>query len=282
MKKRSLLTSVVVSSVLLGALAFSGCGGSNNSKSDEKLPTLGAGESATGSAKIVADASGNVNMAVNLESSKSGVKVAKATVKQVLLDGKPACGAGSECTVVAKQISACQIDATSDSFTNALSHVGDLIAGAGDRYDANKDMVVFGGTMQIQTTGFNQAALDLDVNMIGCGSAISKDNTPIQAGFSNEGHTVDVFVQTADEAISTKSESEKKGFWIRNVKIKDGKIQLTSEMIEEEFNKVGGVGKCLDTPVTFTFFSIKPAEHGDGTPVENVTGITGSTGASSY
>ncbi len=272
--KKNILTSAVVSSLLVGALAFSGCGGSSNSSNNTELPTLSKDDTkAEGSAKIIAGTDGIVNQTIDLISEKEGVKVAKATVEQVLKDGEPACGAGEECTVIAKQISACQIDASSASFTNALSHVDDLISGAGDRYDPNKDMIVFGGTMQIQATGFNQASLDLDVNMISCGSAISKDNTPIQAGFSNEGHVVDVFVQTADDVISIKSEGEKKGFWIRNVRIKDGKIQLTSEMIEEEFKKVGGEGKCLDMPVTFTFYSIKDSNK------DNTTGVTGTTGA---
>jgi hypothetical protein len=262
MKKRSILTSVAASSMIAGVLLLSGCGGSS-AEIAKTLPNLGKDDStAVGTAKIIADANGNLNVKVPLISENKKVQVAEVTFNKVLKNGAVACTQlADNCGVKAKQISACGIDAGDTAFTNAKSHIGDLVAGAGDRYDANKDMVVFGGVLGVTAEGFDQATMALTINMIECGSAFKTDGTPVQAGFSNEGHIVDVYVENG--ALTTKSEES--GTWIRNVRIKDGKICLTPEQLGS-----------LNLPATFTFYSIKTSNK------EGTTGITGSTGAGGY
>jgi len=263
MKNRSILTSVVASTMITGVLMLNGCGGSST-EIVKKLPNLGEGDStAVGTAKIVADSNGNLNVKVPLISENKQVQVAEVTFNKVLKNGAVACTQlADNCGVKAKQISACGIDAGDAAFTDAKSHIGDLVAGAGDRYDANRDMVVFGGVLGVTAEGFDQATMALTINMIECGSAFKSDGTPVQAGFSNEGHIVDVYIENG--SLATKSEDS--GIWIRNVRIKDGKICLTPEQLG-----------MLSLPATFTFYSIKVSNK------EGTTGITGgNTGSSGY
>jgi hypothetical protein len=268
MKKRNILTSVAASTMIASVLMLSGCGGSS-AEIAKTLPNLGEGDStAVGSAKIVADSNGNLNVKVPLVSENKQVQVAEVTFNKILKNGAVTCTQlADNCGVKAKQISACGIDAGDTAFTNAKSHLGDLIAGAGDRYDANRDMVVFGGILGITAEGFNQATMALAINMIDCGSAFKTDGTPVKAGFSNEGHIVDVYVENGD--LATKSRELRvaySGTWIRNVRIKDGKIYLTPEQLGS-----------LNLPATFTFYSIKESNK------EGTTGVTGgNTGGAGY
>jgi hypothetical protein len=256
MKKRSLLTSVVASAVLAGVMMMSGCGGSNAS-TPKKLPNLGKDDpTASANEKIVADSNGNLNTTVDLISDNKKVQVAQVTFTKVLKNGQAACTQASDnCEVEAKQISACGIDASSDAFKEAKSHVLDLINEAGDRYDADKSMIVFGGTLGLSCNGFDDADMAVAINMIECGSAFKRDGTAVQSGFSNENQPVDVYVE----------EEGKDGRWLQ-AKIKDGKILLTKEQLD-----------TITLPVKFTFYIIYPREAKDGT-----TGITGGTGAGGY
>jgi hypothetical protein len=257
MKKRSILTSVVASSMLVSVLMISGCGGSS-AGGVKTLPGLDSSDkNAGGSAKIIADSNGDLNTKIPLISTKQKEQVAEVTIKKVTKDdGTAACTQSTDnCKVTVKQITACGIDASDEAFTKAKAHVLDLQNVAGDRYDANKDMVVFGGIMTISCSGFDNATVALSINMISCGAAFTKDGTPVNAGFSNEGHIVDVYVEDADG-------NDK---WINNIKIKDGKILIPSDKLD-----------CIKLPATFTFYSIKDSTK------DNTTGITGSTGAGGY
>jgi hypothetical protein len=249
MKKRSFLATVTTSTVLAGILMLSGCGGSSESS---KLPTLGKDDNkAEGTAAVIADNNGNVNIEVPVVSQK-GNKVAVATFRKVSKNGNECCTQSSDnCSVKVKQISACGIDASDSAFIDAKDHVLDLINQVGSRYDANTDMVVFGGILTVSGVGFNQATMSLSINMIECGSAFGKDGNPIQAGFSNEGHIVDVYVEDANG----------NGKWINNIRIQNGKILIPASQLTD-----------IDLPATFTFYSIKDANK------NNTTGITGGTG----
>jgi hypothetical protein len=257
MKKRSLLTSVVASSVVASVLVLSGCGGSHAS-APKTLPTLDKSDpKASGSDKIVADSNGNLDATIDLISDNKKVQVAQVTFTKVLKDGgEPACTQASDnCEVEAKQISACGIDASSDAFVEAKSHVLDLINEAGDRYDNNESMIVFGGTLGLSCNGFDDADMAIAINMIKCGTAFKADGGGVQSGFSNENIVVDVYVE----------EEGKDGRWLQ-AQVKDGKILLTREQLD-----------TITLPVKFTFYTIYPREAKDGT-----TGITGSTGSGGY
>ncbi len=283
MKKRSLLTSVVTSTVLAGVLMMSGCGGSN-SVQVETLPNLGKDDSvAVGTSKILADSDGNLNIKIPLVSENNKVQVAEVIFSQVLKNGVAACTQlVDNCEVKAKQVSACGIDASSDAFIAAISHLEELKAGAGDRYDDAKDMVVFGGTLLIDAEGFDECNMALSINMIDCGSAFKTDGGAVEAGFSNENHIVDVYVSAGTIAPYASTDS---GKWMRNIRIKDGKILMTAEQLDS-----------LKLPATFTFYSIKDSDKDgttkddttkddttkDDTTKDSTTGVTGATGGEGY
>jgi Cu/Ag efflux protein CusF len=255
--------SVVASAVLTGVLMLSGCGGSSSSgdgggvSSENALPSLGKDDNtARGSAKIVADASGNTNVTISLISDSGKKQVSTATITRVAdANGNAVCtNASDNCEVKAFQLSACGIDSSNAAFIAAKVNVVELITGS-DRWDANTDMVVFGGTMDFTAKGFNKCTMALAINMIPCGSAFKTDGTAVQAGFSNENHIVDVFVEEADG--TTK--------WVRDVKVKDGKILIPAGELSN-----------VDLPAKFTFYSIKDSNK------DNTTGVTGGTGGSGY
>ena len=199
-------TSIVTSAVLVTVLALSGCGGNSNSKS-AKAPGAKAGTTST--SKKVSIVSGRDNSGDILGETNDGSgNAASFTLKTPKnSDGDDTCKSEKEeCSCeVAIEAPTCtnRVEASSRYTPNYGNDVLDYVWNHkadyqydGKDYDPTKQMLVYGGAIIVDHTGFSSGNLKIDVKGMECGKAILHNGADtVQAGFANPGHKVFVMIK---------------------------------------------------------------------------------------
>jgi len=261
MKKRSLLTSVVVSSVLLGALAFNGCGGSNSSITSEVAKGgLKAGEGASAKATISAGKEGKTSLVQDLTSG-SGAVVGTISFSKVMRDDG-SCATGCDGTMTTKQDTSCPKVKVAEKdavlrYTKCYGRTATSYATRKGMYDYTSEMIVYGGALLFKSNDFDGFSAKLFIKGLKCGL---EARTEVAAGFANPGHKVFALIKIMDECGNDVKDSQ----WTEVATMNEnGDFTLNLENIDLGDNH----------KVEILLFSIKNADK---------TGSTGSTGGSGY
>jgi hypothetical protein len=262
MKKRSLLTSVVVSSVLVGALAFSGCGGSN--KGDSGIPKvsdsrIGYVKKAEVTQTIKSGAAVEIPVTAT-DANGNNVEVAKIKISKGL-DG---CSEATPCSVKAVQTAAVAVSSEVKTKANNLR--------AEVPQPAKVRKVLFAGSLVISDDNVLKTQSEGQVGLIGdnCEMDVTV-KLPAKALRPDDGGEVNVW-DCDIMKIYVKPEGSA-GYWATgNLIVEDHQGCHTKDRYVT-FKFKGGL------PADILIFALRMIEEG----VEGgTTGVSGGTGGTGY